>query len=214
MPTNQELQDEIDELKGKATKPNLTILMPVFNGSDTIQRALRSIVDQGVRPKIIIMDHGSTDGTLELLIAARESGHYQKLDIDLFQLERRSEDPKVNKCDIRTELSKLPKTKFSFWLDDDVKLPVYALVRMLDIMKNDLTVGMLAINYQNEHPIDPKMQHLGIGATMMPSKILTKIRWECGVLPCECAAVRQQIEKMGLRTGPMLNLKADNLSIQ
>ena len=208
MPTKKELEEELERLKNN----DLTILMPTYNGSDTIQIAIKSTLNQGVKSKIIIMDHGSIDGTFEMLTKSKENGYYGDLDIEILQLERKSDDPKINKCDIRTELGKLPTTKYTFWLDDDIKLPSYSLRKILDDMIRDPKIGMHAIIYQHQSSPDPKQQHYGIGATMMPTKILKDIRWECGMLSCECQNTRIQIEKMGLKTGNLTGVTAINLS--
>jgi glycosyltransferase involved in cell wall biosynthesis len=47
----------------------LSVLMPVYNEVETIERALRSVLDTdlGVEKELIVVDDGSTDGTAELL---------------------------------------------------------------------------------------------------------------------------------------------------
>lgn len=58
------------------TTPFLSIIIPVYNGSKTIQRTLNSIWDQGFVPsdfEVICVDDYSTDNTLEVLYREAES---------------------------------------------------------------------------------------------------------------------------------------------
>jgi len=49
--------------------PQLSVLMPVFNEIDTVERAIAEVLDAnvGVSIELIVVDDGSTDGTRELL---------------------------------------------------------------------------------------------------------------------------------------------------
>jgi dolichol-phosphate hexosyltransferase len=49
--------------------PEVTILMPVFNERDTIEHAIRSVLDARVADsfELLVVDDGSTDGSRELL---------------------------------------------------------------------------------------------------------------------------------------------------
>ncbi len=51
------------------TKPLISVVIPVKNGSATIARCLDAIMDQNIydQTEVIIIDSGSTDGTLEVL---------------------------------------------------------------------------------------------------------------------------------------------------
>ncbi len=51
------------------TKPLISVIIPVKNGSATIARCLDAIMDQNIydQTEVIIIDSGSTDGTLEIL---------------------------------------------------------------------------------------------------------------------------------------------------
>ena len=46
---------------------NITIITPVWNNADTIEHNIRSIAEQSVPSQHILMDGGSTDGTLEII---------------------------------------------------------------------------------------------------------------------------------------------------
>ncbi|MCK4319946.1 glycosyltransferase [Candidatus Micrarchaeota archaeon] len=50
-------------------KPDVSIIIPVYNGKDTIERALQSVFEQDFKGiiEVIVVDDGSTDGTKEIL---------------------------------------------------------------------------------------------------------------------------------------------------
>jgi GT2 family glycosyltransferase len=47
--------------------PLFSTIIPTFNRRDLLQRTLQSVVAEGAEPQIIVVDDGSTDGTLEML---------------------------------------------------------------------------------------------------------------------------------------------------
>jgi len=50
------------------SQPTISIIIPVFNAKRTLESALRSIWEQSIRAhEIIVIDGGSTDGTLEVI---------------------------------------------------------------------------------------------------------------------------------------------------
>ena len=58
--------------------PRITVITPSFNAAATIGEALASVRDQGYADlEHIVVDGGSTDGTVEILRAAR--GHPLRL---------------------------------------------------------------------------------------------------------------------------------------
>src|SRR3954466_941247 len=53
----------------RSAAPRLSVLMPVYNEVDTVERAIAAVVDAdvGVDKELVVVDDGSTDGTRELL---------------------------------------------------------------------------------------------------------------------------------------------------
>ena len=188
----KELEQELEELKSKQ-EFDITVLMPTYNGSDTIQLALKALANQGVNPKVVVMDNGSEDGTHEMLEAAIKNKWFKGMHVELHKLERLDGGPKENKCNIRTALAKMADTKYTFWLDDDILLPSFAIRQMLDEIAKFPTCGIMAIQYQAFTP------HIAIGATIMPTEISKKIKWTTNGQPCECSSAVKQIQEMGYR---------------
>jgi len=57
--------------------PLITIIIAVYNGSDTLERCLESIAKQSFREfELILMDGGSTDGTLSIIEAYSDQVTY------------------------------------------------------------------------------------------------------------------------------------------
>src|SRR3954451_7205768 len=52
--------------------PQLSILIPVYNEAATVEQAVQALLDAdlGVETELVVVDEGSTDGTLELIDAA------------------------------------------------------------------------------------------------------------------------------------------------
>lgn len=44
----------------------VTVIIPTYNGEETIQRAIKSVISQGVDVEILICDDCSTDRTIEI----------------------------------------------------------------------------------------------------------------------------------------------------
>ncbi len=56
--------------------PDVSVIVPVYNGEDTIERALGSVLDQTLAPdrvQLLVVDDGSTDGSPEMLERMAES---------------------------------------------------------------------------------------------------------------------------------------------
>ena len=53
--------------------PEVSVVLPVFNGARTISRAVRSILEQTLRRiELIVLDDGSTDETVAVIRKLRD----------------------------------------------------------------------------------------------------------------------------------------------
>lgn len=55
----------------------MSVVVATLNGAQTVERCLQSAIDQqGVEPEVVVMDGGSTDGTVEVIRALQADIHY------------------------------------------------------------------------------------------------------------------------------------------
>lgn len=67
--TIQDSEFQNTNTKGEAGRtPQISVIMPVYNGEKYIARAVQSVYAQDVPLELIIIDDGSVDGTREALI--------------------------------------------------------------------------------------------------------------------------------------------------
>jgi glycosyltransferase involved in cell wall biosynthesis len=66
-----------------ASKPVISIIVAVYNGAKTLQRCIDSVSNQTyLNKELIIIDGGSTDGTIDLLMANNDKIAYWKSEPD------------------------------------------------------------------------------------------------------------------------------------
>ncbi len=187
-------------------KYDLTVCIPTFNGSDTLQIALKALAVQSLELKVIIADNGSTDGTPEMVEAGIKNNWFKGLDVELHKVGRIEGGKHPNVLMVRKKLADLVKTKFMFWLDDDIKLPPHVMRFMLDEMLRHPETGALGVNYQ------PYNGHVAIGCVMMVTDCAKKIEWRYDNMPCECMATMKQIEKQDYKVMFMHTVTALDLN--
>jgi glycosyltransferase involved in cell wall biosynthesis len=54
-------------LRGVLSDPLLSVVMPAFNESETIEEIIRRVIAVPIRTQLIVVDDGSSDGTREIL---------------------------------------------------------------------------------------------------------------------------------------------------
>jgi len=66
---DQQIADFTPSSEGnvKVARPELTVIVPVYNEIKTVEEVLRRVVHESTPKDIVIVDDGSTDGTTELL---------------------------------------------------------------------------------------------------------------------------------------------------
>lgn len=97
----------------------ITILTPTYNRADTLPRLYESLVNQTFKDFIwLIMDDGSTDGTLEVVEKFKEEG---KLEIEYHRHEN------VHKVITMFRGFDLIKTNYHFRVDSDDEIPLNAI---------------------------------------------------------------------------------------
>lgn len=65
-------------------EPELSIVVPVFNRESVVERTLRSIEAQTLRPlKVILVDNGSTDGTMAVLRKWKERVRSHDFEVEI-----------------------------------------------------------------------------------------------------------------------------------
>jgi glycosyltransferase involved in cell wall biosynthesis len=64
-------------------KSNITIVIPTYNRRDYLRECIESALNQTVACEIIVCDHGSTDGTLEMMEKYKTRVNYVRREVDL-----------------------------------------------------------------------------------------------------------------------------------
>lgn len=182
----------------------VTVGIPVFNGSATIRGVLdRLTLQEFPNLKVFVYDNGSTDGTQGLMSELVARGFYGKkeqyktsLDITFFPgLHDDKLIPYQNALVTRQKIAKLVNTEFIFFLDSDVIIQPYAMKQLLKQLKDNPSLGYVAIRYQS----DAHENHLMLGATMWRTEVFKRISFWDGKVGCDCQHCRKEVEAMGLK---------------
>lgn len=143
-------------------KKKVSIVLPVYNGETTIEKAIKSVIRQTYSNlELIIVNDCSTDGTKRIV------ERYAKEDERITLVN--------NTCNL-----KLPKTlntgfahasgKYYTWTSDDNVYKDDAIEKMVDILESDMTIDMVYANYTN---IDANDREVGEVYLEEPHKLLT-----------------------------------------
>jgi len=186
---------------------DITVCIPTLNGADTIMKALKSVLVQGVNMRVLIADNGSQDGTLEMLKAAVKNGIFGNTDVELFDVGRIEGERRKNIAHVRKFLTNKVETKYLFWLDDDIKLPAFAIKLMMEMVESNPKLGVMGLHYQ------PFNGHMAVGATIMPTEIAKGLTWEyLPNQPCECNGAIEAIKQRGYEIMYMKKIMALDLN--
>lgn len=109
-------------------KPLVSIIIPVYNGEQHIERCLRSLIGQTYENiEIIVLNDGSTDHTIQIL------EKYAKLDSRIVVVDK----PNSGVSDTRNQGLKLAKGEYIQFVDSDDWLPNDATEQLAEGMLRD-----------------------------------------------------------------------------
>jgi len=202
-------------------EPEVTACIPVYNGIRTIGYTLFALEHRAqCEPvKVIICDNGSRDGS-HLLIRGMQkdpvsmsfwNGRHPagliatSVDYnDSLQGRFPREGWNIRQC--FKKMWPLVDTEFILMVDADVDTPRGAVRSMLDILKNDPTVGMVGCQY------DPVTDHVKHGCalirTLLALEILPTLRTEV----CMCRQINQFLKVKKMKAVAIDGLKARHAS--
>lgn len=169
----------------------VTIAIPTKNNLPTIKIVLNVYNYQMIYPKILILDNGSRDGTLEALEALIKNKIFPDLDIRLINFGEWSGDKEKNLDKIRYELCQRINTKYIFFNDSDVLIPPYVLPSLINEMEKDKKLGMLGLKY------DMKANHVKIGAAIIRTELAKQIQWNRDDEKCNCLCAIEKLKEIG-----------------
>jgi glycosyltransferase involved in cell wall biosynthesis len=173
---------------------------------------------------VMIMDQGSTDGTMGWASEVMGRGYYNKKSQEknaiILSVFSRLQDPKkhpyVNAMDARVQMARLARTPYIFFLDPDVLIKQLSLRRLQEFLEKEKAayVGMKyePDAYDGGHPM-VKGKHIMMGATLWERETFLKIPEftnEHMNQGCDCNFCYREIEKMGFK-GLHSNIQAEHL---
>ena len=169
---------------------NITFAIPTFNNACTIMPVLQRLFHQDVKPKILIIDNGSKDGTLEMLQAAIDNKWFGPADIELQTAPQLMGGRGKNIPYVRHKLCQAVDTEYIFILDSDVLLPTHCILGLKEYMDEDSNRAGVAVRY------DPLVEHVQFGAILMTTEIAKQIKWNNGEGKCECLWAIESLTNM------------------
>lgn len=122
-------------------QPLVSVIICSWNRKDDILQSLPSIYEQAYQNyEIIVVDNGSTDGTVDALKAEHPAVRIVALDTNLGPTGGRNAGIKVAKGEVL------------FFLDSDASLLLDTLEKIVASLRADPTVGVISCNVVNEDP--------------------------------------------------------------
>lgn len=122
-----------------------TLMMVTYNRLDLTKETLAALVDRTNRPfNLVIIDNGSSDGTVEYLKEYEKSGMMDKL---VIVYNEENKGIAIGRNQALAEANKLDTTWFST-IDNDVILPENWLSDCIEILKQNPNYGMVGVNFE------------------------------------------------------------------
>ncbi len=169
---------------------DVTFAIPTYNSAATLMTVLQRCLMQDVTPKILIMDNGSKDGTVEMLRAAIDNGWFGKVDIHVESVQRLLGGRDKNIPYVRYKLCQAVESEYLFFIDSDVLLPAHCTLGLKQMMDEDSNTVEAAIR------VDPLADHVQMAAVLFKSEIVKKIRWNSVDGKCECRCALESLQQM------------------
>ncbi len=129
-------------------EPLVSVLIPAYNASKTIERAINSVLNQTyLNYEILIVDDCSTDDTADII---------KKLFLNKIKFIQHEKN--MGEADSRNTLIKNAKGEFFAWLDSDDEWIKKKLEIQIDYMlMNNLEVSMTGFNLTNKYLYNDKV---------------------------------------------------------
>ena len=137
----------------------VTVLMPVLNGELFIEKSILSIVNQTIQSHICIIDNGSTDRTIEIVLNL--SNIYPQ--IEILHESKKGISNALN-CGLKNS-----KTKYIARLDSDDLMEPLRLERQLDFLENHMNYALVGSQIEF---IDSNGNASGISKYPVSSKLI------------------------------------------
>ncbi len=169
---------------------DITFAIPTYNSTFTIMSVLQRLFHQDIKSKILIIDNGSKDGTLEMLEAAIQNKWFGDAAIEIQTAPQLMGGRGKNISYMRHKLAQAVETEYLFFLDSDVLLPTHCMLKLKEHMDEDLTRAGVAIRYE------PLIDHVQFGAILMKTEVAKQIKWNNADGKCECLWAVESLKNM------------------
>lgn len=120
---------------------NISVIIPVYNGEETVDACLSSVRDSVFQDfEIILVDDGSTDRTLEI------AGSYN--------CQILHQDQNLGAAHARNMGAKIASGEILFFLDADIRVEKDTLSKIMQSFQNQPDISALFCSYQIDTPAD------------------------------------------------------------
>ncbi len=189
-----------------------TLMMVTYNRLELTKQTLDHLFanDPGVDYNLVIIDNGSTDGTVAFLDAINNNGRLKKLIIVKLT---ENKGIAIGRNIALKEADKLNTIWYST-IDNDVLLPINWLYDCIEVLRNNSTYGMMGVNFEsqkfpiiklNGFEIQNKAQgNLGTACTVFHKRfhqLLGFFNTEYGLYGEEDADMGMRARAIGLKLG-------------
>lgn len=203
--------------------PEVTVLMPVYQGLLVMPRALEALVaGQSIPLRLVLVDDGSTDGCAELLASATFRAHlrmrgFASVDV-LPAATEPGRDPErpwdqalyiEHMIAVRRRLLEAVRTEWTWWVDQDVMVPVGAARTLGDALNRMCRPGLLGLL------AEPVADHVRLDCAMGPTDVLREVTAEgWGTDGCECRWLHDELIRRGFTSNYVQGWQARHLRLE